>query len=544
MDTEDPIETASQYLDAIVRRNRSPMEDWDFKPDWADQPRKHNVYPGIGAVPLPAARIALATLEESLVGQLPESNDTFTMPMLYEMLRDSYAYGGRRLAITPNDDSMALPYYPLAVWSRGTASGGGLYPLEIYWVSGPSGPTLPGVYNYSPAQHGVQRLLIGDATGQVRRAIAPAETASDQFLLVTVKFWKNSFKYRSFSYHAVTMDVGTALGTWQLWSRAAGVPLRPLFTFDEEALNRLLGVRTHEESVFAVVPLPCGKNPPSTVRHGAVPELRVAAVPMERSRTVVRHPIVERVHDSTVTVQVADRPPAEQLAAARPRHDDGGGNDAIALAEPCPLRTTVRDALRRRRSSFGRFSAHDGLGQAELGAVLRAGTLGARLVSDVKHPDGTPELTRLAVFANHVDGVAPDVYDYSVATNTLTPLGVGVSTSFLQRTYFLNNYNMEQVAAVVTVLARPHAVLAATGQRGYRVLNAEVGAAAQAMYLAAAAIGIGCGAALGFDNVSYVEHIDSQNDPDRDGDNQEWPLLIIMLGHERRNAPDFHFRLS
>jgi SagB-type dehydrogenase family enzyme len=542
MDTEDPIETASQYLDAIVRRNRSPMEDWDFKPNWSDQPRKHNVYPGITAIPLPAATVALATLEESLAGQVPERSGTFTSPMLHEMLRDSFAYGGRRLAITANDDSVALPYYPLAVWSRGTASGGGLYPLEIYWVSGSGGPMLPGVYNYSPAQHGIQRLLIGDATSQVRRAIAPAETASDQFLLVTVKFWKNSFKYRSFSYHAVTMDVGTALGTWQLWSRAAGVPLRPLFNFDEEALNRLLGVRTNEESVFAVVPLPSGESPPSKDRHVAVPELRVAAVPMERSRTVVRHPVVERVHRSTVTVQLTGRPPAERLATAGPRHD-GGGDRAIRLAEPRPLSTTVREALRRRRSSFGRFSAHDTLGQAELGAVLRAGTLGARLVSDVKHPDGTPELTRLAVFANHVDGVDADVYDYSVAGNTLTPRGVGVSASFLQRTYFLNNYNMEQVAAVVTVLARPHAVIAATGQRGYRLVNAEVGAAAQAMYLAAAAIGIGCGAALGFDNVSYVEHIAGQRDPDRD-DDQEWPLLIIMLGHERRKAPDFHFRLS
>ncbi|MEU8381117.1 SagB family peptide dehydrogenase [Streptosporangium sp. NPDC048865] len=539
MDTEHAIETASDYIAAIMRRNRSPTEDWGLKPDWADQPRMHNVYPGVTPIPLPAAKVALASLEGSLAGQVPENGGAFTMPMLYEMLRDSYAYGGRRLAVTVNDDTVALPHYARAVWSRGTASGGGLYPLEIYWVCGPGGPMLPGVYNYSPAQHGVQRLLVGDVTGQVRRAIAPAEAAGDQFLLVTVKFWKNAFKYRTFSYHAVTMDVGTALGTWQLWSRAAGIPLRPLLDFDEEALNRLLGVRTHEESVFAVVPLPCGESPSPEGRH----ELRVTAVPRERSRTVVRHPAVERVHASTVTTRSPGDSPAERLMAARPGHDGGRGG-GIKLADPLPLDATVREALRSRRSSFGRFSAQYCLGQAELGAVLRAGTLGARLVSDVKHSDGTPELTRLAVLVNHVDGVPADAYDYDVATNTLLPLGVGVSTSFLQRNYFLNNYNMEQVAAVVTVLARPHAVIAATGQRGYRFLNAEVGAAAQAMYLAAAAANIGCGAALGFDNVSYVEHMDRQRDLSRDDDDQEWPLLIVMLGHERRKAPDFHFRLS
>lgn len=541
MDSEQAIETASQYVDAIVRRNRSPMEEGNFVPDWADQPRKHNVYPGVSAIPLPAAKVPLASLEESLAGQVPESGGAFTVPMLCEMLRDSYAYGGRRLAVTANDDTRALPRYPLSVWSRGTASGGGLYPLEIYWVCGPDGPMLPGVYNYSPAQHGVQRLLIGDVTNQVRRAIAPAQAAGDQFLLVTIKFWKNAFKYRSFSYHAVTMDVGTALGTWQLWSRAAGVPLRPLLNFDEEALNRLLGVRTHEESVFAVVPLPGGDESPAQKDERATAhELRITAVPRERSRTVVRYPVLERVHASTVT-RATGSSPAERLEAARPGHSgDTGG--AIKLADPLPLDGTVREALRSRRSSFGRFSAQRSLEQAELGAVLRAGTRGARLVSDVKHADGTPDLTRLAVLVNHVRDVPSDAYDYDVVTNTLLPLGVGVSASFLQRNYFLHNYNMEQVAAVVTVLARPHSVMAATGQRGYRFLNAEVGAAAQAMYLAAASAGIGCGAALGFDNVSYAEHMYGQRDLSRD--DQEWPLLIVMLGHERRKAPDFTFRLS
>ncbi len=541
MDTEQAFETASDYIAAIMRRNRSPAEDWSLKPDWADQPRMHNVYPGVTPVPLPAAKVELASLEASLTGQPPGDGGAFTLPMLYEMLRDSYAYGGRRLAVTVNDDTVALPHYPRAVWSRGTASGGGLYPLEIYWVCGPGGPMLPGVYNYSPAQHGVQRLLIGDVTSQVRQAIAPAEAVGDQFLLVTVKFWKNTFKYEAFGYHVVTMDVGTALGTWQLWSRAAGVPLRPLLTFDEEALNRLLGVRTHEESVFAVVPLPGGGGPSPEGRPG----LRVTAVPAERSRTVVRQPAVERVPASTVATPPPGDAPADQLKAARPSHSggSGGSGDAIKLADPLPLDATVRDALRARRSSFGRFSAHHRLGQAELAAVLRAGTLGARLVSDVKQPDGTPELTRLAVLAGHVDGVPPDAYDYDLATNTLLPLGVGVSASFLQRNYFLNNYNLEQVAAVVTVLARPHAVITATGQRGYRFLNAEVGAAAQAMYLAAAAANIGCGAALGFDHVSYAEHLDRRRDPGGDDDAREWPLLIVMLGHERQKAPDFHFRL-
>lgn len=523
---------AREYLDAIVRRNRTPMEDVVFEPDWADQPRRHNVYPGIRPIPLPSTEIALRSVDDTLAA--PPGDGSMSLAALSEMLRESYGYGGRRLGVTANGDTTVLPQYAHATWSRGTASGGGLYPLEIYWVCGQSGPMLPGVYNYSAPHHGMQRLLVGDVSGQVRQALAPGEYG-DQFLLVTNKFWKNAFKYRTFCYHAVSMDVGTALGSWQLWSRSAGISLRPLLDFDEPALNRLLGLETVAESVMAVVPLPW-QTPASTDAAGN--DIQVEAVPVERSRTVVRWPIVEEVHLSTIELPGIDDVPG-RLDEALADGPVPGTEGVVPLAEPRPLDVDLRDALRVRRSSFGRFSAHLDVTQADLGAVLRAGTLGARLVSDVKHADGTPALTRLATFVNHVEGVPAGLYDYDLAGHSLAPIHSGEVGPFLQRNYFLKNYNLEQAAAVVVVLARPHVVIDAVGQRGYRYVNAEVGATAQALYTAAAAAGLGCGAALGFDNVSYFEQLWSEQ-PDAD----EWPLLIVMLGHERRRAPDFRFRLN
>lgn len=533
---------AGEYLDAVVRRNRTPMEPLDFEPDWADQPRRHSVYPGVRPMPLPDAEIPLAGLDRSLSGPVPVRGGAFTTTMLAGLLRESYGCAGRRLGITANGDAGMLSRYAHAVWSRGTASGGGLYPLEIYWVRGARGPVLPGVYNYSAPLHAVQRLLVGDVTGRVRAAIAPVPDTVDQFLLVTVRFWKNAFKYRAFCYHAVTMDVGAVLGTWQMWSRAAGTPLRPLLDFDEEALNGLLGLRTHEESVFAVVPLPGDQDPPTGPAPPGAAEVDVTARPLERSRRVVRHPLVEQVHLATVGTRVGGPDRAGRLASARPAVPTARGGAAVGLDGPRPLRGTVRTALRARRSSFGRLSAHRPLGQAELSAVLRAGVLGGRLGSDVKDPAGTPELTRLAVFANHVEGVPRAAYDYDPAAGALLPVGGDDDETFLQRNYFLTNYNLEQAAAVAVVLARPHAVLSAVGQRGLRFLNAEVGATAQAMYVASAALGIGCGAALGFDNVSYAERL--RGDPGRGAADDEWPLLIVLLGHERDGLPDFHFRLT
>lgn len=531
------------YVNAIVRRRREPMEPIGFEPNWADKPRRHKVYRGATRFPLPAGeRRPSATLADGLATPGGGAGGrAFTTDVLAGLLGDSYGLLSRRLAVQANNDDATLPQYRGAVWARGTASGGGLYPAEIYWVTGGDGPLLPGVYYYSTPHHAMQRLLAGDVTDQVRAALGdhPAAAATDQFLLVSVRFWKNAFKYNSFCYHVVTMDVGALLGTWQLWSRAHGLTVRPALTFDEPALNRLLGVDTDDESVFAVVPLPWpgsrGTRPPAAAqppRHRA----RVARRHTERSRTVIRFPTIEAVHHEIVGAGPA-RPPAAALAqgaAEIPAHDQAG---TVTLPAPTALDTGVSAALHARRSSFGRFSGHRPLRLPDLHAILAAGTAGGRLVSDVKHPDGRPALTRLVVFANHVDGLARGVYDHDPDGDRLGVVAHDDVGLFLQRNYFLPNYNLEQAAAVVVVLARPGAVVDAVGPRGYRFVNAEVGAVAQAVYTACAALEVGCGAALGFDNVSYSERLGI------DGTG-EWPLLVLMIGNERANQANLDHRIS
>ncbi|MEK8169118.1 hypothetical protein NKH77_02645 [Streptomyces sp. M19] len=161
---------AHEYADAIMRRGRVPMEPVDFVPDWADRPRKGKYYPGAETFPLPDAGYPRdATVDDGLFGA--DRDEPFTLPLLGGMLRDSYGLTGRRLGVQANTDLGSLPSYPQANWSRGTASGGGLYPAAVYWVSGASGPLTPGVYHYAPRHHAVQRLLAGDVSARVRAAV-------------------------------------------------------------------------------------------------------------------------------------------------------------------------------------------------------------------------------------------------------------------------------------------------------------------------------------------------------------------------------------
>ena len=243
---------------------------------------------------------------------------------------------------------------------------------------------------------------------------------------------------------------------------------------------------------------------------------------------------VQRIHAATGE-HAADRPPLDALESARavpPRQD----STLIPLPEPTPLTVDVRTALRTRRSSFGRFSAERALDAAHLAALLTAADAGARFACDVRAPGG-PALARLFVFVNHVAGIAPGTYEFDREAGGLRLAKPGAAGAFLQRNYFLANYNLEQAAAVIVPAVRTHAVLDAVGDRGYRLVNASIGACAQATYTASASLGVACGVALGFDAISYIEELEL-------ADSGEIPLLIMLVGHERPRPADFHAEIA
>ncbi|QKW24056.1 nitroreductase family protein [Kitasatospora sp. NA04385] len=554
---------ARTYASAVLWRGRVPMEPADFVPNWGDRPRKDKYYPDAPHFPLPdCPPDPPGGVGRGLFG--PAGQDGFTLELLGGMLKDSYGLTGRRLAVQANSDLGTLPRYPHANFSRGTASGGGLYPIGIHWVSGASGPLTPGVHHYSTPHHAMRRLLTGDVTPELRAALGEPARDCDQFLVLTVKFWQNAFKYNSFAYHVVTMDIGALLETWRIWAGARGLHLGAALWFDEERIGRLFGLSPEQEGVFAVVPLrwsPSSSSSSSSsssepvspsVAETAPTGARIRAVDQERSRTVSTFDTVRRVHEATL--RDADRPPAPGVldaalrtawdrlrtaAATAVASDTPPGAPAprlVPLPAPQEPELGVRDALRSRRSSFGRFTGRPPMTAAQLSAALAAADSAGHLAHCQEGP-AEQSLTRLHVFVNHVEGVPAGAYAYEPAERALRPVRPGPQGAFLQRNYFLDNYNLEQAGAVFVITAPTPAVLDALGDRALRLVNAAVGAGSQALYTAAPAVGLSCGVALGFDSVSYTEHLGL-------ADGEELPLLIMMIGQEHRSPADFDHAIA
>ena len=521
--------TARRYADAVLRRSRVAMEPVDFVPDWRDRPRQAKHFPGAELVPLAAGDYpADASVAAGLTA--PGGTGRFTLPLLGGLLLDSYGLLGRRLGVPADTDLPALPSYPEATWSRGAASAGGLYPVSVYWAAGPSGPVLPGLYHYSPGRHGLERLLAGDVSAEVREAAGGAGT--DHFLLLGVQFWQNSFRYNSFSYHVVTMDTGALLQTWRMWAHARGLRVDPVLWFDEPRLTRLLGVDPDREGLFAVVPLRWTGLPDDSDPGGDLGGPRVRRADAGRSRTVLDFPLVRAVHASTVDAPV--QPDRAALAAAGPPPAPAGG-ERVPLPAPAALDLDVRTALRRRRSSAGRVSGRRPTTRPELAAVLAAAAAGAALPTDATGA-GLP-LASLHVLVNRVEGVPPGSYRHDPASGELRLVRAGSPGGFRQRDRVRADDDLERAGAVLVPAVRTGAVLDACGDRGYRLVTALVGASCQAVHTAAAALGLACGVTLGFDGVSYVEELGL-------ADTGEVPLLLMMIGHAGAGPADFRYELA
>lgn len=514
---------ALDYARRMFHRQSDPLPPPGFRVDWDDQPFRHTFYRDAPKLPLPApfslpvSGGVLASVERA------RTAGASAQPTLQELSSAlaCYAVTGRRTSPDWNEDSTRKLHTGQATWSRPTASGGGMYPVETYLVAG-AGAVLPcGVYHYDTAHHALDRLTARDRTAELAAACG---TRAPLYLVATLRFWKNSFKYNSFSYHVVTQDTGALLGAWRMVLGAFGHAPRPVLWFDEAPVGAAVGVDGRTEAPFAMVPLGEGADgaaprPPSVPSRAPRPRV------WERSRRVRSFEMVDQVH---LAALVGDTPrPAPDAGdgcAPVPLPGGGSGVPLPPVADPAEPGGLER-ALRTRRSAFGVMASRPALDTAALGRVLAAAERIGRCPTDVAPAADRRPWLRLRLLAHTVEGLEQRAYCYDGDSHRLLP-GPAVDFSDLQRHYALTNYDLRQCAAVAVVCARLEPLVAAYGARGYRMLGIEVGQAAQSAYLAAAEADLAVGAVLGLDNPA-IDDLLGLSDTD------ERSMLFLLLGRPR-----------
>src|SRR5436309_888778 len=209
--------------------------------------------------------------------------------------------------------------------------------------------------------------------------------------------------------------------------------------------------------------------PPAPIEHATLP----------LSRHVVDEPLVAQAHAASALATPED---VVRWRAGRAPVPTPAGARLIALPPPDPRAGRALGETIQRRGSTRSF-AQTPLGVADLGAALWATS--RPVPGDV--PTG---LGDIYMSAQAVEGLPPGTYLYRRDAHALDPLDTG---EFRRQAAFLC---LEQLlggdaAATLFLLSPLDAVLAAFGERVYRLLDLEPGLAGGRAYLAAYALGFG-----------------------------------------------------
>ena len=377
---------------------------------------------------------------------------------------------------------------------RAAACTGALYHIELYLVCGDLPDIGAGVYHFGSHDFALRKLREGDYRSTLVTASGgvPSMVNAPAVIVCTGTYWRNAWKYRARTYRHCFWDNGTILANLIAISAAHGLQARVVTGFDDESVNRLLGLDTQREVSLSLVPLGLAPGAPA----GPSPEpaqLELKTVPL--SNTEVDYPAIRAMHQAS---SLAD---SEEAAVWR------GRTPIVEMPQPTgqlfPLRPLADEELANqpiervivRRGSTRQF-VHSSITLAELSTILDRAT--RAVPADFVDPEGAM-LNNLYLIVHAVDDLPTGAYAFHRDKSALELLKEG---SFRQKAGHLGLQQALPADASVDVflLTDLKQILERYGNRGYRVAQLEAGIIGGRLYLAAYGQRLGASGLTFFDD--------------------------------------------
>jgi SagB-type dehydrogenase family enzyme len=431
--------------------------------DWDNKPFPFKVYTDASSVALPREVDVVTTPTLQALASPAPAATRLTLSALTTVLY--YSAGVTKKKTYPGGGEVLF---------RAAASTGALYQTEVYVVAGDVEGLDPGLYHFCPGDFTLRRLRQGDVRGTLAAAAAdPSLARRAATLVLSAIYWRNTWKYQARGFRHLFWDSGTMLANALAVGDALGLGPSLVTGFVDDAVNHLLGVDAEREAALEMLALgPAGATAPVPARLD-----RLALDVMPLSEAEVDYPALREMQRVT-SLATAQEVAAWRHASVPPTAGPQGS--LRALPAPALDGRPLGEAIQRRGST--RQFARSALTSRELASALWAATL--PIPADV--PDG---LVDLYVIVNAVEGLAPGAYAWWPGGG-LEALREG---EFRREAAYLT---LEQAlggdaAATIFLLAPLDAILAAWGERGYRLVNLQAGIAGGRAYLAAYGTGFG-----------------------------------------------------
>jgi SagB-type dehydrogenase family enzyme len=442
---------ASKHSPESVRRSSRGL-------DWANKPFPYKDYPrGLPSIdlPMPGAPLPVTALD-AVAGIGPSSARELDAGELGRLLN----YGAGVMRKRPVSETQAMYF-------RTYASAGGLYPVEVYAVTGDLPGVGPGLYHYHPRRRALVALRAGDHRGSLVEATAsePAVAEAPLTLVLTGIPWRTAWKYGPRGFRHLYWDAGMVLANLLALAAASGLPARVVMGFDDAAVERLLGIDGRHEFPLCLLTIGNGSPAPLAVE---VSHLALATRPL--SAEEIEYPQIVAAKDS-------GRLQAGEVAGWR------GSGAASARPGVVSCAGGLLEKVIRRRGSARSFDLKP-IPEAALVTILDRATRGVP-------SDYAPAGSRLAepyLIANRVEGLESGAYRFDGEKLQLLASG-----DFAQEAAYLclEQPLAHDAAATHFLMVDLEKVLGRFGDRGYRLAQLEAGVVAGRMYLGAEAHRLG-----------------------------------------------------
>lgn len=144
-----------------------------------------------------------------------------------------------------------------ALYLRAAPSAGGLYPAEVYLISGGVPGLAAGLYHYQPQRHALLRFWEADLWPRFTEVCLwhPSLESTRLALVVSAVFFRSAWRYRARAYRRIGLDLGHVLGNVELAGALTDFRPHLIGGFVDEALNQLFYLDAEREGAIAVLAL-------------------------------------------------------------------------------------------------------------------------------------------------------------------------------------------------------------------------------------------------------------------------------------------------
>jgi SagB-type dehydrogenase family enzyme len=521
-----PFDVEQGY--AYACRLRGTPEDInpaDWSIDWSDAPWPFKIYREGRRIRLGGVQPAWMPLDPLQ----PGDDIQFLGRLLFHAVgctRSRHVAGG--LVKSGPERPVALNREMTLSVRRAIASGGAMYPTEVYVVARALRDVPGGIYHYDPARHELTSLgrSVPDADLRAALQLSPQAPLPKAMLVVSDYFWKNFYKYGNFAYRLGAMDVGVALGRLQRLAMRESGSAVVHFDFDDNHWNEILGLHGSRESVYAVLELgPSSPGAADSSEVGHAPARDPRPVELQRSQRFKHSADQEAMHRSVLDIarHLGDGAEVDVVDTRRGLVFQGS-TVPLPPASDAGL-VELRDAILRRTSNGELFTGAALDATALATSLFQAHSVLASLRSSAFERDLSAPLVYCIV--QRVAGIAAGSYRYEPVAHVLEPIQAGDFGRELQSALHVGNVNVDLSAFTIHLVDELDFRKSRRGTRVYRIQQMFTGAALDALMLASSAREIGCHPLLGF----HAARIDQLYGLERSG---RGTLAQVCMGPVRR----------